>query len=320
MVIPAGRRRRDDRWHADEMAATVRTLAVLLQAGTTPEAAWRHLASSGDSVAERVVARVDRGTPVDVAMTAEDPVWHDVAAAWAVAAAVGAPFAEVLRDLAEALRDAGDLADEVRIALAEPAGTARLLLWLPPAGLLLGAVLGFDPLGVVLTQPLAAVCIAAGAALVLGARQWTRGLVRRAQPAPGTPGMHAELLAIALAGGASIERARHLVAQVRPEESPTRTSTHRGMRGEAVAASGANAPARTEQVLALSARAGVPARELLRASAAEERHRARVNGRMRAAELSSRLLLPLAVCTLPAFLLLGIVPLVLSVLAGTEVP
>ena len=67
-------------------------------------------------------------------------------------------------------------------------------------------------------------------------------------------------------------------------------------------------------MLALSRAAGVPAIELLRASAAHTRHRARVDGRLRAARLSTRLLLPLGVCTLPAFLLLGVAPMLLSVL------
>jgi tight adherence protein B len=45
-----------------------------------------------------------------------------------------------------------------------------------------------------------------------------------------------------------------------------------------------------------------------------------VQGRLRAAHLSTRLLLPLGVCTLPAFLLLGVAPLLLSVLGSTPVP
>ena len=63
---------------------------------------------------------------------------------------------------------------------------------------------------------------------------------------------------------------------------------------------------------------GVPAAELLRAASGIARHRARTEGRLRAAALSSRLLLPLGVCILPAFLLLGVAPMLLSVLASTS--
>ncbi|MCK8468355.1 hypothetical protein M0722_14245 [Microbacterium sp. KSW4-16] len=73
-------------------------------------------------------------------------------------------------------------------------------------------------------------------------------------------------------------------------------------------------------MLDLSRAAGVPAVELLRASAAQDRHAARVGGRLRAAKLSTRLLIPLGVCTLPAFLLLGVAPMLLSVLSSTPLP
>lgn len=75
-----------------------------------------------------------------------------------------------------------------------------------------------------------------------------------------------------------------------------------------------------ERILRLSAAAGVPAVELLRAEADRARREARTAGRTGAARLSSRLLLPLGICTLPAFLLLGVAPLILSVLSTTPLP
>ncbi len=292
MMRPAKRETARD---AATAAAAVRTLAVLLQAGASPQSAWRHLAESGEEVAARVVRRVDGGQGLTEAIAAEGEEWCDLAAAWEVATTVGAPLAEVLRALAESLQDAAAASDDIRVALAEPAGTARLMLWLPAAGLLLGLALGFDTLRIVVTTLPGALCAGAGLGLVLLARRWTRALLRRAEPGPGTPGLHAELLAVALAGGSSIDRARRLVAE----------------------AAGPDPAARTDEVLALSQAAGVPAGELLRASAAHERHRARIEGRMRAAALSLRLLLPLGACTLPAFLLLGVAPLILSVLSTT---
>jgi len=285
---------------ATDAAASVRTLAVLLQAGAVPLVAWRHLADSGDPHAVRVVARVDAGVPLLAAIEAEGDAWRDLAAAWEIATTVGAPLADVLRMLADSLQDAASAADDVRVALAEPAGTARLLLWMPLAGLLLGFALGFDTLTVIFTNPIGGACIVAGLVLVLAARGWTRRLLRRAQPAPGTPGMRAELVAVALSGGASIDRSLRLVADS--------TASDRGEQE------------RTRAVLDLSRAAGVPAGELLRASAAQERHAARVHGKLAAARLSTRLLIPLGVCTLPAFLLLGVAPLLLSVLVSTPLP
>ena len=188
----------------------------------------------------------------------------------------------------------------MRIALAEPAGTARLLLWMPPFGLLLGFALGFDTLTVITTQPIGIACVLGGLLLVLTARVWTARLVRAAQPDGSTPGIRTELVAVALSGGVSIERALRLA-----DDSPS---------------GGGGRSARIDGVLELSRAAGVPAIELLRASSAQERQDARIAGRLKAAKLSSRLLIPLGVCTLPAFLLLGVAPLLLSVLASTPLP
>lgn len=284
---------------ATEAATCLQMLAVLLQAGAHPVEAWHHLAATGDPRAEAIAERLRKGDGVVEALEAEGGAWRDVAAAWEIAITVGAPLADVLRSVAETLRDAAAGADDVRIALAEPAGTARLLLWMPVAGLFLGLVLGFDTLGAVTRNPIGAVCLALGLALVLAARTWTRRLLARAVPPPGTPGLQAELVAVALSGGASVERARRLVSESSVEMVDDE---------------------RVPIVLDLSRSAGVPAVELLRAAAAHERHAARVRGRMRAARLSTRLLLPLGVCTLPAFLLLGVAPLLLSVLGSTPLP
>jgi len=303
-VVSARRHRRPANGSADgsdaDAATSVQTLAVLLQAGAVPLTAWRHLGDTGDEHAAAVVDRVEQGMPLVAAIESEGGAWQDLAAAWEVATTVGAPLAEVLRMIAETLRDAASAADDVRIALAEPAGTARLLLWMPFAGLLLGFALGFDTVSVVIGNPIGAGCVVAGMLLVVAARLWTARLLRRARPRPGTPGMQAELVAVALSGGASVERALRLV-----DDSPA--SRH----GDAT---------RIRSVLDLSRAAGVPAAQLLRASAAQDRHRSRVEGRLRAAKLSTQLLIPLGVCTLPAFLLLGVAPLLLSVLASTPLP
>ena len=282
------------------VADSVQMLAVLLQAGAIPLVAWRHLASTGDPAATAVLERTHEGMPLVSAIEAQGGMWTELAAAWEVATTVGAPLADVLRTIAEALRDAASAADDVRVALAEPAGTARLLLWMPLVGLLLGFALGFDTLGAIIGNPLGGACVAAGLLLVVVARLWTRRLLRRARPEPGMPGMTAELVAVALTGGAPIDRAVALVTETGVVDPAERD--------------------RVGQVLLLSRAAGVPAVELLRAAAAQDRHRARVQGRLRAARLSTRLLLPLGVCTLPAFLLLGVAPLLLSVLASTPLP
>lgn len=279
---------------AAEVAAVVQRLAVLLQAGIAPHAAWRHLADAGDPAAIAVCDRWDAGGSAASALSERGDAWRQIGIAWQVATVVGAPLAMSLRGLAEALRDAHQARDDVRTALAEPQTTARLISWLPLVALGLGAALGFDPFAALAT-PVGAACLVAGGLLMLTTHRWTRALVARAQPGEEIPGLDAEVIAIALSGGVSIPRAIEV----------------------ATAASGLGPSAGTEAVLALSRSAGAPAVELLRADAAARRQAARTEGRLRAATLSGRLLLPLGVCTLPAFLLLGVGPMLLSVLTTT---
>jgi tight adherence protein B len=279
------------------IATSIRSLAVLLQAGATPEAAWAYLAEAGDTAATELVAGGTQSGELTEAIAGQGGVWVDVAAAWEIASIVGAPLAESLRAIAEAVADAADTASEVQLALAEPAATARLMMWLPGAGLLLGILLGFDTVGVVFGSAIGVGCVVVGLMLVFLARSWTKKLIAEAQPDTSTPGLVAELLAIALSGGTSIDHARGLVSDIR----------------------GITPEPDTERVLVLSRSAGIPAVELLRASAAQQRGRARAEGRMRAAELSTRLLIPMCCCTLPSFILLAIAPLILSVLGSTPI-
>lgn len=279
------------------VAVTVLRLAVLLEAGVAPLRAWQHLAADGDRFAGRVCAAVEEGTTLAAAVkeAADSPgsAWGEVADAWGVATAVGAPLAQSLRSLAEALRDAHAAVDEVRVALAEPAATARLMSWLPLVAVGLGVALGFDTVGVLIDQPAGWGCLVAGLVLIALSRRWTQALDARAREQGALPGLSTELLAIALGGGVSIDRARAVVGSV-----------------------GRRVDASAEAVLALSRSAGVPAVELLRAASALDRHQARVDARLRVARLSTRLLLPLGVCTLPAFLLLGVAPMLLSVMSS----
>jgi len=285
-------------------AATVRQLAVLLQAGIAPERAWRHLASLDGEAARAVVARLDADVPLARAIAAAGPGWTDIAAAWTVATTVGAPLASSLRGVADTLQDAADIRDEVRVALTEPTTTARLMAWLPVIALGIGMALGFDSLRVLTTNPIGVACLVAGVALIVVAQVWSRSLARRAEPPAGIPGLHADLLAIAVSGGVSLDRARAIVTGARGPADPIGPGDDAGI----------------ARILDLSRTAGVPAADLLRAEAALARHRARTDGRMIAARLSSRLLLPLALCTLPAFLLLGVAPMLLGIVTTTVLP
>lgn len=227
--------------------------------------------------------------------------WLALAAAWAVAGEAGAPLAGTLRGLAATFRDQAQLERDLAVALAGPRATARMVGAMPVIGVLFGAVLGFDSISTLFRTAPGLICLALGVALMVAGAGWSRALVRRAG---GThdDGLILELTSIAMAGGMSTERARSLADGaarrflIRPDDTGARA---------------------IDGVLALSRRAGVPAVELLRSEAQQARLRARSAGEQRAARLAVTLMIPLGLCVLPAFMLLGVLPLLISVLSST---
>ncbi|GAA3509377.1 hypothetical protein [Georgenia daeguensis] len=100
---------------------------------------------------------------------------------------LGAPLAEVLVRCADGLTEAGHARAARAVALAGPRATARLLGWLPVLGLVLGAGIGADPVGVLLGGGLGSACLLAGVVLMVAGRRWVVAL-ERAAGAAGTGG------------------------------------------------------------------------------------------------------------------------------------
>lgn len=295
------RRQRDD---TGEVARVMLRLAVLLSAGVAPASAWRHVAAgSVSAVPSLVVGEAD--VPAALAAASADRpsveglAWRGLAAAWSLAQESGAPLGPALRAQASALRDLAEVQRDVEVALAGPVATTRIVAALPVVGVLFGTALGFDTVGTLVGTPAGWACLVGGTALAVGAWAWMRRLVAAAGPTDAAPGLGGDLLVIALGGGAAPDRAR---------EALDRAAVRFGLSVETSSLDG---------TLALATAAGVPAAELLRAEAQESRHAARTDARVRAAALSSRLMLPLGLGVLPAFVLVGIVPLVLAVVSST---
>lgn len=290
----------------DAIARVAQRLSVLLGAGVSPASSWGYLDDPEfGELCARVAAEGD-GALVDVAAALTEPersAWLGLAAAWTVATDMGAPLAPSLAQFAAGLRSLADAQRETEVALAGPVATGRLVLALPVVGVVLGVFLGFDTIRTLLTTVPGLVCLAAGVGLLLVSRQWNRRLVAAAQPKEVMPGLEFELFAIAVAGGASLDRARESV------------DAALSFAKSFFAGEGNKDSAQLEAVLALSQRAGVPAAALLRAEADEARRDARAAAQKRAAELGVRLMIPLGVCVLPAFMLLGVAPLLISVIA-----
>ncbi|MBF4633225.1 type II secretion system F family protein [Agreia pratensis] len=304
-----------DALSVEAVASVVQRLAVMLGAGVAPRNAWRYLSDAGeprDHAVDTVARSVIAGGPIPAAImsaasSAEaaqaGSAWRAVAASWFVANESGAPLASSLRETADSLRQIGQLHRDVDAALAGPRSTARFVGVMPVLGLLFGTLLGFDTIGVLFGTPLGISCLVAGALLTAAAARWTSRLVAKARPSESSPGLTAQLVAIGLSGGGSLARARGLATEA--------------LRLHDLGES--DDPQRIDRVLELSRAAGVPAAELLQSEARQLGREATSRAQSRAAALGTTLMIPLGVCVLPAFMLLGVAPMMISIFSSTVV-
>lgn len=93
----------------------------------------------------------------------------------------GAPMADVLDECADGLTEAGEAQTARQIALQGPKSTAAMLAWLPLIGLMLGILMGVDPLGFLLGTALGRIFLILGAALEVGGILIVRRMVLSAQ-------------------------------------------------------------------------------------------------------------------------------------------
>ncbi|MGE3192638.1 MAG: type II secretion system F family protein [Microbacteriaceae bacterium] len=281
----------------DAVAMLVQRLAVLTAAGIPALPAWRYVdaAIASEAVSARdLAARIRREGET---RPGERSAWQTLACVWGVATESGAPLAPTLGRTAEVLRSLAQSARDVETVLAGPRATSRIVMALPAVALLLGALLGFDLLAA-FASPAGLVCLGAAGILNVVAARWNRRLLAWARETDATPGLGFELHAVALAGGMSVARARALVDEA---SAAAALALHDDVTG----------------VLEFASAAGVPVVALLRAEADERRRSVRAAAAARAARLESRLLLPLGLCVLPAFVLAGVVPIALAILSST---
>ncbi|MGD8194276.1 type II secretion system F family protein [Herbiconiux sp. P18] len=265
--------------------------------------------------------------------------WPLLAAAWWVATEAGAPLARCLDDLADSFRDLAQAERETSAALASPVATSRLVLALPIVSTAAGNLLGLDTLRILFTTAGGLACLAMGGLLTAVGALWSRALVKRAGTAV-APGLLLDMTAVAVAGGGSLAAARAMSVAALTRFAPSALAGAgaggagaegagagadgaAGAGGAAGAAGAAGGHARAgagdgavelDRVLRLAERSGAPPAELLRREAVRLRRDAVAEAHRRTAALGVWLMLPLGLCVLPAFVLLAVVPLLLSVL------
>jgi tight adherence protein B len=146
------------------------SLVAELAAGRDPSAALDVVASLGEGlhVCRHATAAARAGADVVGALHVDgersDTV-RAVAACWEVAASTGAGLAASLTVLADSVRETERVRDELAAGLAEPRATAVVLACLPALGLVLGSMLGAEPVQWLTHAPIGWSVLALGLAL-----------------------------------------------------------------------------------------------------------------------------------------------------------
>lgn len=206
-----------------------------------------------------------------------------------------APAMARMQALLEARAEA---AGRLAVAEAGPRSTARLVYWLPPATLVLGQVAGLGAIEVFWRAPLSILSLVFGAILLLLANLWSSRMLR-------TPSRFADefvldAFAVCLDGGLEVGSVRDVVA------------------AEFDFAFGREISVATISELdsanRLSGETGAPISKLLSTRADELRRNANYNNLERIEKLSVKLLWPLGVCVLPAFVFVSVIPISIALL------
>ena len=248
--------------------------------------------------------------------------WGRSAAGWDSRSGGGPAADSENLSVADGVAESGRAEGSRRTALSGPRTTARLLACLPPVGLVLGAMIGARPEEILLDGGWGSALGAAGVALMVVGHRATGRLVRAAE-ADGEgvdEALVLDLAAAALEAGASVPGA--LVALGRALGEGQAEVVGRAL----LLGSGWEEAWRAPQDEAWRERRsrldaglrpgwedGASPGPLLAGTAASLRAGRAARDQEAAERLAVRLVVPLGACHLPAFVILGIVPVVASV-------
>lgn len=267
---------------------------------------------------------------------------HDLQLSLRMSESAGAPLATSMERAAEHAEERIDALLGRQSALAAPRATGRILSWLPLLGLGLGVLMGSDPVGVLTGSVLGALTGLLGLGLAFAGRRWTAALVHRAEVEsvrPSTGAVNAESeteKSASPAGSAPVDTAlvlELLAAQLRVglaplaalgtlaealNSRPLHTVCQRLQMGSGWGSAWSGSAAGTfgelRDALAPAYTGGAPSTALLLSLADAHRLSERRAAERAAGKLSVALVVPLGLCSLPAFICLGIMPILISLL------
>lgn len=207
---------------------------------------------------------------------------------WDFATRVGAPLKDALIELSALERDSRAADYELQQSLALPRATKNLMIWLPVFGLFLSQAFGLQPFSA-FQNPLGIFSFGVAIALLFFGERMAEKMIRALSMSNHSSSLNLLLLAIALRAGLGITEAKDLLPPKNAQDEKS-----------------------LEDLLELSLSTGAPISQILISSAKENREANTSLAIQDARALSVKLLIPLGLTVLPAFLLLTVVPVLIS--------
>jgi len=186
-------------------------------------------------------------------------------------------------------------AERIRVAYAGPKSSSRLLIWLPVITLLTAQITGFDLFSAVKSRPVLLCSIGLGVLLLLLARLISKKLLSGAEPKESYLGFYLMGIALATAGGVKLHTAQNLAFE-----------SYRRIFSSEPAGSELRAMAEIANLVELT---GARVSDLLRAQAMSLHREVLVANEIRIEKLGVKLMVPLGLAVLPAFICLAVIPL-----------
>lgn len=225
-------------------------------------------------------------------------------AIWKLAIDSGGAVSSSIESLGETFRATSRQERSTELAFAGPKATAKLVAWLPILGLLLAQLFGFEPLRAILTNPLAFGSVALGALLLVVGHIWSKAIIRKAAPNEDDPGLFFDAVRFGMEAGMPLARSIEQASEVFQQQLNLLLDK--------------DVVARLARIGELNRSSGASISNLLAGEAAARREALWFAESQTLSKLSVKLMLPLGLVTLPAFVLSSIVPVAISLLSSRQ--
>lgn len=190
--------------------------------------------------------------------------------------------------------------ERIEVLKAGPSSSTKLMIWLPVIVLGLAQLSGFDVLGLFQTRPSVLYLIAGGLFLLAIAQLVARSLVRRATPSYSYAGLYLMGLAMNSAAGGSLNQMQNRCSDIYSKVLGTSPPDQELFL--------------VAEAIQLVEATGAPVASLLLSQAEILQREEMTRAETKIERLSVRLVIPLGIFVLPAFLLIAILPISFSML------